>query len=232
MCDVKNAFERVAQLDSQNIKHLAQDWNLPWLEQEAAHNEKNPGRAITKAAEYALGGYLGGAYGGLYDSAGAAGGAAADAASTAQDVAAAQQAAQQAGLIDPYAVDVTANSTPGYSYGLLDKGKIAANNLAGNNAANGFLFGGGGGGGSSKAMLALEGLKMMQPQQAPQGAGGGRPFQASQGSLPSMYQSNPYQARPMSSGPYGTSAGNSLGINDAMLTEEQKRKLRAQGVIV
>jgi hypothetical protein len=69
--DWKKPFLRVAQIDSQNLKHLGQDWNLPWLENEAAHNEKNPGRAITKAAEYAAMWYAGGLLGGTEGSVGA-----------------------------------------------------------------------------------------------------------------------------------------------------------------
>jgi hypothetical protein len=94
----KEPFLKVAQLDSQNLKHLGQKWNIGFLEDEAAHNEKNPGRAITKAAEYALAGYLGGLYGGPEGAGGAAGEGAIGAGTGAAASGAVDMAAEQAAV--------------------------------------------------------------------------------------------------------------------------------------
>lgn len=116
--------------------------------------------------------------------------------------------------------ELSANATPvvdkSVEAGLLDKAGYYGNGL----------FSGGGGGGSSKALLAMQGLQMMAPQQNPTSRPAAPPMQGQQGPLPTMYGQQGYQARPMSQnvGPYGTAAGNSIG-----LTEEQKRKLREQG---
>lgn len=81
---MSGVFKELAKRDSQNIKHLAEDWNLPWLEAEARKNEKNPGRAIGKAATAAATWYLGGP---LWESLGTAAPAAQGAAQAAQGAA-------------------------------------------------------------------------------------------------------------------------------------------------
>jgi hypothetical protein len=247
MCDVKHAFERVAQIDSQNLKHLGQDWNLPWLEQEAAHNEKNPGRAITKAAEYAALAYLGGAaFGGsgeagaAADASGAAAGAAGDTATTIAEQQAMQQAlaAQapqgfantlEAGATDTgYTPSTLWNALKNYNSGQGVLGNVANyGKAAGENAMNGGLLNQitSGGGSSQKTLQAMQGLKMIFPEQQQGRSAQAPPMQGQQGPLPSMNQRSMSHARPMSNvGPYGTSAGNSLGF-----TEEQKQKLRELG---
>jgi hypothetical protein len=87
---------------SQNAKHLGQMWNIPSLEEEGAKNEKNPGRAIGKAAAYTAGAYLGGLLGGA---AGAGGEAAGSSAAAAGD---ADMAAVQAGMTADQAAQLAA----------------------------------------------------------------------------------------------------------------------------
>lgn len=60
MSGLKDALYDQIQRDSQNVKHLAEDWNWGFLEEEAKKNEKNPGRAAGKAATAAATWYLGG----------------------------------------------------------------------------------------------------------------------------------------------------------------------------
>lgn len=77
----KKPFEQVAAQDSRNLADFFNKVGWQGAEDEARHNVRNPGRAITKAAEYAVGGYLGslaagGEAAGAADAAGAAGGAA------------------------------------------------------------------------------------------------------------------------------------------------------------
>jgi hypothetical protein len=92
---------------SQNLKHLGEMWNIDSLSQEGAKNEKNPGRAIGKAAAYTAGAYLGGLLGGA---AGGAGGAGAEAAgNSAAALGDAEQAAVQAGM------QTAPQATPMYS---------------------------------------------------------------------------------------------------------------------
>lgn len=81
---------------SQNAKHLGEMWNIDSLAQEGEKNEKNPGRAVGKAAAYTAGAYLGGLLGGA---GGAAGGAATETAgSSAAALGDAETAAVQAGM--------------------------------------------------------------------------------------------------------------------------------------
>lgn len=79
------------------------------------------------------------------------------------------------------------------------------------------------GSGTGKGGLLAQqmGMRMLAPQgQQPMPQPGPR----TQGSMEPLR--NPYASQ--QGGPYGTAAGNSMG----MLTEEQKRKLRAQGIQV
>lgn len=73
----KKPFEQVAAQDSRNLADLFNKLGIQPAEDEARHNVRNPGRAITKAAEYATMGYLGSL------AAGGEGGVAADAANSA-----------------------------------------------------------------------------------------------------------------------------------------------------
>jgi hypothetical protein len=180
----KEPFLGKAKRDSRFIEDFANKIGWQGLEDEAKHNQENPGHAITKAAEYALAGYLGGLYGGAEAAAGMeAGVGAGTTASTAINVAE-QQAAQQAMQ--------TAASGVIPKAGLLDT------------LASGSSTGKGG-------LLAQQmGMKMLTPQQPPQ-------------QMPMARPQGGGQQAPLTN-PYGTSAGNSMG-----LTEEQKRRLRAQG---
>jgi hypothetical protein len=191
------------------------------LEDEAKYNQKNPGHAATKITEYALPVLLGAYFGGGAAGAGAAGEAGAGAAGGEAADLAAQQAALQAaqgggmaatdesaGLLGAnYAApvsDLSINTVPvkeaSTQAGLLDKARLGF--TGGNSSTTG-----------KGGLLAQQmGLKMMMPQQQPQRAPMGRP--APQASNEQLHYA------------YGTPQGNSLG---SPLTEEQKRKLRAQG---
>lgn len=82
-------------------------------------------------------------------------------------------------------------------------------------ASKGLLGSGGGGKNAASMLAAQQGMAMMQPNKPnmppPQGGGGGG---GQQGPLVSPYGK--------SEGPYGTSAGNSLGL---LSSEEKKRRL-------
>src|SRR5690348_5213637 len=87
MCDYKKPFEQVAAQDSRNLADIFNKVGWQGAEDEAKHNVQNPGRAITKAAEYAALWYLGSVAGGAAGGAGSAAG---------EGVAAAGQGAQAA----------------------------------------------------------------------------------------------------------------------------------------
>lgn len=145
--EIKRPFYQVAQKDSQNLKHLGQKWNIGFLEDEAAHNEKNPGRAITKAAEYAAMGYLGGLYGGLYDSAGAY------AAATPALTASGEQAAMLASQTGEFGAN-----------GLLQTAASGGNQYAGTLAK---MASGSGTSAGGKQLALQAGMNAMQPAQRP-----------------------------------------------------------------
>lgn len=93
--DLRKPVDQVTTRASQNAKHLGQDWNIQYLEDEGAKNEKNPGRAYGKAAQAVAAWYLGGLLGGSGGAAGSsAGGAAASGAGEAAG-AVAETAAQE-----------------------------------------------------------------------------------------------------------------------------------------
>jgi hypothetical protein len=56
---LKHFFEQPAVEDSRVFAQMGRTFGIPALTAEAKHNEQNPGRAITKASEYALASYLG-----------------------------------------------------------------------------------------------------------------------------------------------------------------------------
>jgi hypothetical protein len=93
MCDIKKPFEQVAAQDSRNLADLFNKVGFQGAEDEAKHNARNPGRAITKASINAALWYLGGAAG---DALGGGGGAAANAGATAGETTADALAASQA----------------------------------------------------------------------------------------------------------------------------------------
>jgi hypothetical protein len=183
MCQGGNPLYKVAQFDSRNLLQLGKALGIKPLEQEAEYNIKNPGHAISTAAEYALGGYLGSAAAGALGG-GAAGvaGAAPVAGTTAADFAAQQAAAQSlaammgenVGSVLPEVVGETPGAVSDLSTqaGLLDKAKYAFSNV------------GGGKGSAGAARLAAtmgQGLLNGQPQPQPQG----RPFMPAQQSTSS-----------------------------------------------
>jgi hypothetical protein len=217
----KEPFYKVAKQDSRNLAWLGNAIGWQGLEDAAKYNVKNPGHAVSTAAEYALGGYLGGLLGAGGEAAGAAGeaavpafeGAVASGAATTTEELAAQQAAQQAlqqggaGILG--GAPVTDLSTMGNTVpvkdlstqaGLLDKSRLALSS--------------GSSSGKSGLLAQQLGMKMLQPQGQQQPMPAPRPQGGSMEPLRSPYGQ-----------PYGTSSGNSLGL----LTEEQKKKLRAQG---
>jgi hypothetical protein len=227
----KEPFYKVAKNDSRNLEWLGNAVGWQGLENEAKHNKENPGRAITKAAEYAALYYLGGAAAGAMGGGAAAGGGAAEAAGTTAAQAAAEQAAIQGAEQGGYgmAADYAAGAAPEAS-GLLSQSAAPVTDLSLNtvpvkdaSTQAGLLdkarlaFSGGKGGatstkaGSSIATQYGLGLLNQRPQQAPMAPG--RP--APQASNEPLHYA------------YGTPQGNSLGMSQ--LTEEQKRKLRAQG---
>lgn len=60
MSSLKDALYDQVKRDSQNARHIGEDLNWDFLAAEGKKNEKNPGRAIGKAATAALTWYLGG----------------------------------------------------------------------------------------------------------------------------------------------------------------------------
>jgi hypothetical protein len=236
-----NPFYKVAQFDSRNLLQLGKALGIKPLEQEASYNVKNPGHAISTAAEYALGGYLGSLLGGgeaagaaapaVDESAGLAMNAGGAAGTTAGQLAS-QQAAQQAlaqaapqGLANTMEAGLTDTGyTPSSLWNALSNpgasSVSAANRALGTSASQTGLLGNLTSGGSTGkgGMLAQQmALKLMQPQGQPQQPMG-HPSQG--GSMAPL--ANPYGTPQQ--GPYGTPAGNSIGF-----TEEQKKKLRAMG---
>jgi hypothetical protein len=224
----KEPFYAVAKNDSRNAAWLGNAIGWQGLEDEGKYNTKNPGHAVTKAAEYAamyyLGGQIGQYLGGGSQAAPAAGavvdesaGLAMNAGTTTAQQAAQQQAMQAAlssgdeslGLLGAnYSAPVSDLSVMAnggapvadrsVQAGLLDKTRLA--------------FTSGGNTGKGGQLAAQYGLKMMQPDQQPQ------PM------APPPRQQGPMEPLPRSynSGPYGTSAGNSMGL----LTPEEERKRR------
>jgi hypothetical protein len=196
---------------SQNLKHLGEMWNIDSLSQEGAKNEKNPGRAIGKAAAYTAGAYLGGLLGGA---GGAAGGAGTETAvNSAAALGDAEQAAVQAGMqTAPQAAPMYSSSllstapgpgvvAPGMKYpAMADTALINAGypEMAGGKVTG--LLAQGSGSPSSKLALRQT-MSSMQPQQAPQQQQ--RPTYAP-----------PQQQPPML--PYG-------------MSEEEKQRLRMMG---
>lgn len=239
MCDsaqLKEPLYKFVKQDSRNAAWLGNALGIQALENEGKYNTKNPGHAVGKAAQTAALMYLGGALGGgaAGDAVGgASAGIGAGAEMTAEEIAAQQamaQLAQQApqGLANTMESGApqsgytpsslwnalkNANSGTPLSQNLLNYGKAAGDNAMNGGLLNQLTSGGGSG---SKMMAAQQGLKMMFPEQQQYRAPPAQAFQGQQGPLPTMYERN--------SGPYGTSAGNSLGF-----TEEQKRKLRDMG---
>ena len=206
----KGLLYRLVKQDSRNAAWLGNALGIDFLEQEGKYNTKNPGHAITKAGEYAALGYLGGLYGGLYDSAGAY------AAATPALTASGEQAAMLAAQTGDFGA----------------QGLMSTAAAGGNSYANALASLSGGGAPSSKTMMALQGAKMMFPEQQPQQRPAAMPMQGQQGPLPNMYGQTPYQARPISGtvgnvGTFGTEAGNSLGMTE----EERKRRLRELGYL-
>ncbi len=234
----KEPLYDIVRNDSRNAAWLGNAIGWQGLEDEGKYNTKNPGHAVGKAAQYAatyylgslLGNYLGGASGAADTGAVVTAGDA-DAAAAAEQIAAAQaaqQATQQAapGLLANTTMESGLTDT-GYTPSSLKMALLNANaangtpltqNLA-NYGANqllraqqgglGAVFGSNTGG--NKAALALQGLKMMQPQPAPM-PHPAPPMQGQQGPLPMMYDNSPY----------GTPEGNSLGL---LTPEERRRKL-------
>jgi hypothetical protein len=200
---------------SQNAKHLGQMWNIPSLEQEGAKNEKNPGRAVGKAAAYTAGAYLGGLLGG----AGAAGGAGAEAAGETAATTAAEELAKQEALNSAQYASQQGLLSSAYSGASMAPGPgvvapgmqnvanadTALINAGYPNMAGGKLTGLLSTGAKSPAAryAMTQGLKMMnQPTQQPM-------------SRPPMA---PQQQQPMQ-----------MMYGDSTLDEETKRKLRAAG---
>lgn len=196
----KKPFYKVAENDSKNAAWLGNAIGWQGLEDEGNYNAKNPGHAITKAAEYAALYYLGGMLGGASAGAGAEAGAGMGASAGGAIDMAAEQAAEQ-GLTQ--AAGATSSV---YQPGITDK-------------ALGLLSSGSSSG-KSGILAKQVGMNMLQGQQQPQQ----RPMAAP----PQQGQQEPLRM-PYGS-PYGTSAGNSLGIQQP-LTEEQKRMLRARGLL-
>lgn len=116
--EIKKPFYKVAQRDSQNLKHLGEDWNWQWLENEAKKNEKNPGRAIGKAAANAAAWWLtSGASAGAEAGALAAGEIGGQAAMTAAEQAALELAKQEALNSAQYAMQQGLLSGASQSFG-------------------------------------------------------------------------------------------------------------------
>jgi hypothetical protein len=202
---LKKPLYDMARQGSRSIAEVGRGTGWDWLKNEGKSGEKNPGYALTRAAETA-----GLAMGAMYAPelyAAMASSPEAYAAVTPGVTASGQQAAMLAAQTGDFGA----------------KGLLATSAAGGNPMANMVL-------GSMGRVVCendggLQGLKMMFPDQQNARPAPAPPMQGQQGPLPSMYSGHPYQARPMANtGPYGTEAGNSLGF-----TEEQKRKLRELG---
>jgi hypothetical protein len=235
---IKDPLYWLVKQDSRAAAEVGRGLGLDFLRDEGKYNQKNPGHAITKAAEYAalygLGDYFLGAgsatEGGMDavqagENVGSMGPLAANAAGGATMTAeqlAEQQAMQQLAQQAPQGLGNTMEAgmmdtgyTPSSLWHALNNPNATATSAA-NRTLGTTLSGGGGGGSTSKLMAAQQGLKMMFPQQPQYQPPPQRQFQGQQEPLPTMYGRN--------QGPYGTAAGNSVGF-----TEEQKKKLRDMG---
>jgi hypothetical protein len=252
-----NPFYKVAQQDSRNLADFFNKVGFQKGEDEAKYNVKNPGHAISTAAEYALAGYLGSLMAGGEAGAGAAGNAAAPVvdesagllmsagsnAATLAEQQAAEQALQQAlqqapqGLANTMEAGLT---DTGYTpSSLLNAFKnpgatavSAANRALGTSASQTGLLGkltvGSGTDKAAKGLLNGGGGKGSNMAQQ---MGMRMLFDQQQ---PQMPQSPPPRQgpveplpRPYNQGPYGTSSGNSMGMPS--MDEEMKKKLRAMG---
>jgi hypothetical protein len=213
--------------DSQNMKHLGEDWNWGFLADEGKKNEKNPGRAIGKAAGAALTWYLGGP---AWSGASAAGSAGAGAGASGAYTLGANAAANTGGQIASQAgAQGLSAALQGAKEGLLSGGRDFQQWL-GNAMGRGYVdqlgnategamvgaptksgllgFGGGEGaqGDFARRYAMNQARTMMTPEEPPQAPA--RPFQ---------YQQEPIR--------------NPYGQEDplANLTEEQKMQLRMMG---
>ena len=258
--EIKRPFYQIAAQDSRNLKQSFNRVGFDWGEKEADKNIDNPGRAIGKAATSAALWWLGanGAEAaapaaGAAAGAGAAGSAAGTAALTAAEIAAeqaaqiaAEEAAKQAlsqggqGILQTGAQETAsqgllqgsvntvpvANTT--MEAGLMDTGYTpssfwnalnnpkasavsAANRGLGTSMSQTGLLSSGSGTGKGGMLATQMGMKMMAPEQQP-------PPQAP----PPRQQASPE--------PLATPYGNGLLTHEQM-TEEQKRMLRARGLI-
>lgn len=244
----KEPFYKVARQDSRVFAELGRALGWDGLRDEGKYNQKNPGHAVGKVAQYAATMYLGGLLGGG-EAAAASGAAGQTAEMTAAEYAAEEAAAQAAAQAAQQGVQQTAQQgllngatqtgTNSIQQGLLQQSTVPVTDLSSNFApvsdqssqaglldkARLAFSGGGASGGSSgsaaKAMMMQQGLGMVMPKQGPQQQAAPPMQGGQQGPLPTMYGRN--------EGAYGTSAGNSVGTS-MPLTEEQKRKLRSMGV--
>lgn len=233
---LKDPLYWLVKQDSRGAAELGRAIGWDALRDEGKYNQKNPGHAITKAAETAatiyLGGLMGG--GGAESAAGAfagggaegllsAGGMTAEKAAEAAALQAAESGAVQgAGMIPQGAnalmqapAEVFDKSLPAITErstnaGLLDRGyaKFA-------DTARGLLSpstpGVSSGGGKGASQLAMNmGMKIMSPQQAPQ-----------QAPAPPLQSSS----QPLNN-PYGTPQGNSMGMDQPMPGETYEQFMR------
>lgn len=210
MCELRKPLDDLTSRASQNVKHLGEDWNLSYLEQEGAKNEKNPGRAYGKALGSVASWYLGGLLGGASGAGGAATGSGLSAAGEAgvgAGTIAAEEAAKQA------AMQGLLSAAPGPGVAASGMGNVAAAdtylinagypNMAGGKMT-GLLQTGSRSPASKYAMKQAIGM-MNQPQQQPM-----------QRPMPMPQQ----QSAPMTQ---------MYGMDPMMLDEETKRRLRMAG---
>lgn len=171
--------------------------------EESKKGQTNPGRQVGKAAGYAAGYMLGSSL--LGGAAGASGGGA-EAAAMSPEI--------SAGLLSSIPAEAGASAiSPELLMSVEGAGPQAARTSlnAAPKIARGLMSGGGDKAAMQKFMVQ-QGMNMMQPQPQPQ-AQPGRPFQQA-----------PQEQLPM---PYGTPAGNSVGIPPGMSYQEWLKRKQA-----
>lgn len=231
----KRATYGMVKNDSDNMEGIGRAMGWDWLEQEGQRNQKNPGRALGKAAATAATFYAGGLLGAGGGAAGnAAGNAAGTVASNAGPVAstwatdsallaakqAAEQGAVQSGtagmnglLAQEAAREAGIQSLSQIPQGLgtqMSLGNTGYSVQGGLNQATGGLLGGQGGLNSQQAKLGMQGLQMLEGGQEQQQRPMAPPPPPAAPMPPSDFQG------------YGQQGGPFAGMS-----EEQKRRILA-----
>lgn len=200
---LKEPLYKIVAHDSRMSKKVGNAIGWDYMEEEADKNTKNPGRAVGKAAAYALGSYLGGAMAGGSGSGAAGAGEAAGGAGAAATEAAAGGAAAAGGYASTDAA-IMALSQPLGQEMMTQAGGGLLSGLSGGNAAT-----------TKLAMQMGSGLLQPRPQQPmPQG----RPApQQDPGPIQMPYQQQP--------------GSNSLNMPPSGMSYEEWMRRKQMGLI-